>query len=104
MRSGCLGGVAEYAAAVGTLLRRAGARAETLELLTDSTRRALAVRVGLPQGSPRETLERVLAQRAPELGGELSAAAASGGPATDRSLFEAARRLHRVAYPSPQRR
>jgi hypothetical protein len=94
---------AEYARAVGTLLRRAGARATTLGVIGEATRRALATRVGIGQGTPAGHLEQVLEQRAPELAQALAAAeaAATTGDHSERALLEAARRLHALAYPSP---
>ena len=48
---------AEYARAVGILLRRAGARATTLGVIGEATRRALAARIGLGQGASPGQLE-----------------------------------------------
>ena len=97
---------AEYARAVGTLLRRAGARATTLGVIGEATRRALAARIGLGHGVPAGQLEKVLTQRAPELGQELLAAeaAASAGGQSERAMLEAARRLHDLAYPSAEKK
>jgi hypothetical protein len=97
---------AEYARAVGTLLRRAGARATTLGVIGEATRRALAVRVGLGPGASAVQLEKVLEQRAPELAHELADAevALAGGARSERALLEAARRLHALAYPSAEKK
>jgi hypothetical protein len=97
---------AEYAQAVGTLLRRAGARATTLTVLGEATRRSLAERVGLGHGLPPEQLGRVLERRAPDLARALSAAdtAAAAGGQSERGLLEAARRFHRLAYPSAEKK
>jgi hypothetical protein len=97
---------AEYARAVGTLLRRAGARATTLAVIGEATRRALAARVGLGPGVSPGELDKVLQQRAPELAHALTgaeAAAAAGGQ-SERALLEAARRLHALAYPSAEKK
>jgi hypothetical protein len=96
---------AEYAEAVGTLLRRARARATTLAMLDDATRRSLAGRVGLSHGAPPDQLATVLQTRAPELARELAAAeAAAGDVGSERALLDAARRLHSLAYPSARKR
>jgi hypothetical protein len=97
---------AEYARAVGTLLRRAGARATTLGVIGEATRRALAARIGVGQGASAEQLEKVLQQRAPELARALAAAeaAAAAGGRSERALLEAARRLHALAYPSAEKK
>jgi hypothetical protein len=95
---------AEYTEAVGTLLRRARARATTLAVLGEATRRSLAARVGMSRGSSAEQLDRLLAERAPELAQELieSEAQPRAGGQSEASLLEAARRLHSLAYPSAQ--
>ena len=97
---------AEYAKAVGILLRRARARATTLAMLDDATRRSLAARVGLSHGTPPDQLARVLEQRAPELARDLvlAEAAAQAGAGSERALLAAARRLHSLAYPSAEKR
>lgn len=94
---------AEWAVAVGELLRRAGARALTLGLLASASERAVAARTGLP-AQPRDRFWNALYARAPELAGELADAesslySAAGG---DAELLRAAQRLHRVAYPPPR--
>ncbi len=94
---------AEWAVAVGELLRRAGARALTLGLLASASERAVAARTGLP-AQPRDRFWNALYSRAPELAGELADAesslySAAGG---DAELLRAAQRLHRVAYPPPR--
>ncbi len=97
---------AEYARAVGTLLRRAGARVTTLGVIGEATRRALAARIGLRPGASAAQLEQILHQRAPELAAELAAAeaAAAAGGQSERALLEAARRLHGLAYPSAEKK
>jgi hypothetical protein len=97
---------AEYAEAVGTLLRRARARATTLTMLSEATRRALASRVGLSHWTPPDQLAKVLGQRVPELARDLEAAesAASAAAGSERALLEAARQLHSLAYPSAEKR
>jgi hypothetical protein len=97
---------AEWAVAVGELLRRSGARAVTLGLLATASERAVAARTGLPL-QPRERFWNALWIRAPELASELAEAehALYGSAAGDAELLKAAQRLHNVAYPvSPERR
>src|SRR5712664_964743 len=64
---------AEWAVAVGELLRRSGARALTLGMLATASERAVAVRTGLP-AQPRDRFWNALYARAPELAGELAEA------------------------------
>jgi hypothetical protein len=97
---------AEWAVAVGELLRRSGARALTLGILATASERAVALRTGLP-AQPRDRFWNALYARAPELAGELADAeralySSTGG---DAELLNAAQRLHGLAYPSaPARR
>lgn len=96
---------AEWAVAVGELLRRSGARALTLGMLASASERAVAVQTGLP-AQPRDRFWNALYARAPELAGELAEAerdlySATGG---DAELLQAAQRLHRIAYPPPRDR
>jgi len=91
---------AEWAVAVGELLRRSGGRAMTLGVLASATERAVAAQTGLP-AQPRERFWSALHQRAPELADELATAEqslynASGG---DAELLSAAQVLHRIAFP-----
>ncbi len=97
---------AEYTEAVGTLLRRARARATTLAMLGEATRRSLAARMGLGHGASPQQLDRVLAARAPDLSRELAEAEADAlaGGDSDGALLAAARRLHALAYPSAETR
>ena len=93
---------AEYATAVGSLLRRAGARELTLRVLTAAAQRAVAARVGLRRDVPPEDLQAVLEQRAPALAAELrEAATEAGDPRTiaEGNLLRVARRLHALAHP-----
>jgi hypothetical protein len=91
---------AEWAVAVGELLRRSGARAVTLGVLATASERAVAARTGLPL-KPRERFWNALWIRAPELASDLaeaeSALQSSAGGEAD--LLRAAQRLHDVAYP-----
>ncbi|HVC76830.1 MAG TPA: DUF4350 domain-containing protein [Candidatus Micrarchaeaceae archaeon] len=91
---------AEWAVAVGELLRRSGARALTLGVLATASERAVAARTGIPL-MPRERFWNALWVRAPELAADLaeaeSALHSSSGAETD--LLKAAQRLHDVAYP-----
>ncbi len=92
---------AEYAAAVGSLLHRTGARRVTLDTLLAATRRAVAERVGLGGGTPGGQLLETIAQRSPADAAELSRAEA-GLPAavtSETTVLEMARRLHDLAYP-----
>jgi hypothetical protein len=91
---------AEWSTAVGQLLRRSSARSVTLGLLATATERAVAARTGLSV-QPRERFWNALWMRAPAIAAELAEVenglhAASAG---ERSLLDAARRLHRIAYP-----
>ncbi len=93
---------AEYASAVGNLLRRAGGRGLTLQALGSAARRALAERVGLTSRLQTPDFSAVLSQRAPEAGRELDAAERDmrAGVRSERSLLDIARRLHVIAYPT----
>jgi hypothetical protein len=96
---------AEWAVAVGELLRRSGARAVTLGVLATASERAVAGRTGLPL-KPRERFWNALWIRAPELAGALAEAetALNSSAGGDSDLLKAAQRLHEVAYPiSPER-
>jgi uncharacterized protein DUF4350 len=92
---------AEWAVALGELLRRSGARALTLGLLATASERAVAARTGLPL-QPRERFWNALWIRAPELAGELAEAehALYGSAGGDAEVMKAAQRLHNVAYPA----
>ena len=97
---------AEWAVAVGELLRRSGARALTLGMLASASERAVAAQTGLP-AQPRDRFWNALYSRAPELAGELAEAerALYGSAGGDAELLSAAQRLHRIAYPpAPERR
>ena len=91
---------AEWAVAVGELLRRSGARALTLGMLASASERAVATQTGLP-AQPRDRFWNALYARAPELAGELAEAerALYGSAGGDAELLSAAQRLHRIAYP-----
>ena len=91
---------AEWAVAVGELLRRAGARSVTLGVLAAASERAVAANTGLPV-QPRERFWQALWQRAPEVARELDSAerALYGSSASEKDLLQAAQRLHRIAYP-----
>jgi hypothetical protein len=92
---------AEYAAAVGSLLHRSGARRLTLETLLSATRRSVAQRVGLGDASPSGQLLETIAQRSPLVAAELSRAEAAlpAATASEAAVLEMARRLHDLAYP-----
>jgi hypothetical protein len=91
---------AEWAVAVGELLRRSGARALTLGMLATASERAVATRTGLP-AQPRDRFWNALYARAPELAAELADAerALYGSAGGDAELLSAAQRLHQIAYP-----
>jgi hypothetical protein len=91
---------AEWAVAVGELLRRSGARSVTLGVLAAASERAVAANTGLTV-QPRERFWQALWQRAPEVARELDSAerALYGSSASEKDLLQAAQRLHRIAYP-----
>jgi len=95
---------AEYAAAVGSLLQRTGARKVTLDTLLAATRRAVAERVGLGTGTPDTALIETIAQRAPAAASELARAEAGLAQAAESEpeVLAMARRLHELAYPLAQ--
>jgi hypothetical protein len=92
---------AEYAAAVGSLLHRAGARRVTLETLLSATRRTVAERVGLGSGTPSGQVLETIAQRSPAAAAELSRAEAElpSAVTSEAAVLDMARRLHDLAYP-----
>lgn len=97
---------AEWAVAVGELLRRSGARALTLGMLATASERAVAARTGLP-AQPRDRFWNALYARAPELAAELAGAerALQSSANGEAELMGAAKKLHRIAYPpAPERR
>jgi hypothetical protein len=92
---------AEYAAAVGSLLHRTGARRVTLETLLSATRRTVAERIGLGGETPSDRLVETIAQRSPGAAAELSRAQADlpAAVTSEAAVLEMARRLHDLAYP-----
>ena len=96
---------AEWAVAVGELLRRAGARAVTLGVLAGASEREVAARTGLA-AQPRDRFWQALWQRAPDIARELESAehALYGSATSEKDLLAAAQRLHRIAYPKPGER
>jgi Domain of unknown function (DUF4350) len=96
---------AEYAVAVGHLLRQAGGRGLVLRVVTDATRRSLAARLGLGRDLPLTLLDEVLVRRAPDVAELYREAAAEAAAATESepALLAAARRLHDLAYPMARR-
>lgn len=96
---------AEYAAAVGSLLHRTGARAITLDTLLAATRRSLAERIGLSRDTPSDLVSQALTQRDPAAGKELMniEAQLQQRPASETEVLAVARRLHALAYPSLDR-
>ena len=96
---------AEWAVAVGELLRRAGARAVTLGVLARASERAVAMQTGLPV-EPRERFWQSLWQRAPDIASDLDSAerALYGSEKSEKDLLAAAQRLHGIAYPVSEER
>jgi hypothetical protein len=92
---------AEYAGAVGHLLRQAGGRGLALKVVSDATRRSLAARLGLGSDVPLTRLDEVMQRRAPEIAESYRGAAeqAAAGAYSESALLAAARRLHDLAYP-----
>jgi len=92
---------AEYAAAVGSLLHRTGARRVTLETLLSATRRTVAERVGLGSATPSGQVLETIAQRSPAAAAELSRAEAElpSAMTSEAAVLDMARRLHNLAYP-----
>lgn len=93
---------AEYAAAVGSLLHRTGARAITLDTLLSATRRRVAERIGLSRDTPPALVSDALAQRDPAIARELKTIEANlqQAPASETEVLALARRLHQLAYPA----
>ena len=91
---------AEWAAAVGRLLKRSSAHAVTLGLLAGATERAVATRTGLPL-QPRERFWNALWVRAPEVAAELAEVENSlhRASTTEAELLTTAQRLHHIAHP-----
>jgi hypothetical protein len=96
---------AEWAVAVGELLRRAAARAVTLGVLARASERAVAMQTGLPV-EPRERFWQALWQRAPDIASNLDSAerALYGSERSEKDLLAAAQRLHGIAYPVSEER
>jgi hypothetical protein len=96
---------AEYAVAVGHLLRQAGGQGLVLRVVTDATRRSLAARLGLGRDLSLARLDEVLARRAPDIADLYRSAAAEAANAgsSEPALLAAARRLHDLAYPMARR-
>jgi hypothetical protein len=94
---------AEWSVAIGELLRRSGARGVALGLLATATERAVAARTGLPL-QPRERFWNALWVRAPQTATELAEVENSLqvlSNASERDVLQVARRLHRIAHPTP---
>lgn len=92
---------AEYAAAVGSLLHRTGARRVALETLLSATRRTVAERVGLGSATSSGQVLEAIAQRSPAAAAELSRAETELPSAltSEAAVLDLARRLHDLAYP-----
>ena len=95
---------AEWAVAVGQLLRRASARSMTLGLLAHATERAVASYNGLPL-QPRERFWNALWVRAPEVARDLARIEDSlqASSTSERDVLNAARKLHAIAHPVAER-
>ena len=101
LQAGSARAAAEWTSAVGTLLRRAGGRKVTLDVLATATQRAVAARLGIPV-EPHGRMQAALKQRAPELAEALAGAdraIAASAATRDAGLLDTARRLHQIAYP-----
>lgn len=96
---------AEWAVAVGQLLRRSSARAVTLGLLASATERSVASRTGIPV-QPRERFWNALWVRVPEIAADLAEAenALYLSAADEAGLLKAAQRLHHIAHPVTEER
>ncbi|MFN2464683.1 MAG: DUF4350 domain-containing protein [Candidatus Dormibacteria bacterium] len=91
----------EFTTAVGAMLRRAGARRQTIDRLVLATRAAVAAQTGLRQAADAGQVERALRQRWPALADALQRAVGRAGTVEDeRSLAVAAEALHRLAHPA----
>jgi hypothetical protein len=96
---------AEWAVAVGQLLRRSGARAVTLGLLASATERSVAARTGISV-QPRERFWNALWVRVPEVAADLAEAESAlySSAADETGLLKAAQRLHHIAHPVTEER
>jgi hypothetical protein len=96
---------AEWAVAVGQLLRRSSARAVTLGVLATATERSLAARTGIPL-QPRERFWNALWVRVPEIAADLAQAENSlaASASSEHELLKSAQRLHRIAHPVPEQK
>ena len=92
----------EYAAAVGSLLQRTGARKVAIETLLAATQRSIAERVGLSNDIPPAQLSETLAQRAPALARRLAEVerAVASAEDSEQRLLDTAQRMHELAYPA----
>jgi hypothetical protein len=91
----------EFTSAVGRMLRRAGARRETVGRLLYATRTALSEQVGIRAASDPERLAGLVRRRSPGLADALDHATASASAVNDdSSLAQAAAELHRLAHPA----
>ncbi|GAC1332659.1 MAG: hypothetical protein NVSMB17_12060 [Candidatus Dormibacteria bacterium] len=91
---------AEFTSAVGAMMRRAGARRQTVARLLTATRSALAAQSGIRAGADPEQFEAALAQRSPALAEALRTASTRAAAVHDEgSMAEVAAELHRLAHP-----
>lgn len=92
---------AEYARAVGELLRRTRARQVTLQTLDTAARRALSERLGLSIQADVSRFTEALTQRSPSAARDLAAVESRiAAVDSEASLLAAARQLHTIAYPN----
>lgn len=92
---------AEYASAIGSLLRRSGARLVTLNVLAAGARRVVGERLGLGKNVHDARFPEMLSRRAPEVAARLAQTESRIPTAvTDRDLLEVSRELHELAFPA----
>ena len=91
---------AEYARAVGSLLRRSGGRRVTMDELVRVTRRSLAAQLGIGGDPQSADFPAVVDQRSSATGAALREAERRAAQASnDTDMVAAARALHALAYP-----
>jgi hypothetical protein len=98
---------AEYARAVGSLLRRSGGRRVTMYELVRVTRRSLAAQLGIGGDPQSADFPAVVAERSPTTAAALREAERRAAQASnDADMVAAAGALHAIAYPPlpPSRR
>lgn len=92
---------AEYASAIGSLLRRTGARQLTLSVLAAGARRTVAERLGLGRDVQDKRFPEMLARRAPEVAARLAGTESRIPTATtDGAVLDISKELHQLAFPA----